>query len=241
MSIKTLIFLALADNLNYFKPKFRIYPELYMFLSKRSKSSVRAQVNELFYGGAIEKIIKNGITYLSLTQSGWNSFSQNFLAPLVGLKTPWDKKWRIVVFNVPESDRKKRDKLRRLLVEAKFARLSNSLYISPFPFRKSHGFRGDDIFTFEAQGFDDKKIANSAFGLAKLTDRYREWIKRTKDKEATPDTLISYYDSLLKTDPALPEELLPTDWPFPVSLRIFIGLVEKKRTASLRKDSKRFS
>ena len=46
----------------------------------------------------------------------------------------WDGKWRIVILDIPESDKEKRNALRYILKKAGFALLKNSVYISPHPF-----------------------------------------------------------------------------------------------------------
>jgi len=45
----------------------------------------------------------------------------------------WDKKWRIVIFDIPEKDRHFRDVLRLHLRELKFYKLQQSVFISPYP------------------------------------------------------------------------------------------------------------
>lgn len=45
----------------------------------------------------------------------------------------WDGKWRIVMFDVPESRRRVRDQLRRLLQEAGLKRLHDSVWVHPYP------------------------------------------------------------------------------------------------------------
>ena len=46
----------------------------------------------------------------------------------------WDKKWRIVLFDIPEKDRAFRDILRGHLRELKFFKLQHSVFVSPHPF-----------------------------------------------------------------------------------------------------------
>ncbi|TSC67588.1 MAG: phenylacetic acid degradation operon negative regulatory protein [Parcubacteria group bacterium Gr01-1014_73] len=50
------------------------------------------------------------------------------------LKKPrkWDKKWRILVFDIDEKRRPKRDKLRRSLISVGFMRLQDSVWIYPY-------------------------------------------------------------------------------------------------------------
>ena len=46
----------------------------------------------------------------------------------------WDGKWRIIMLDVPESDKEKRNALRYLLKKADFVCLKNSVWISPYPY-----------------------------------------------------------------------------------------------------------
>lgn len=48
-------------------------------------------------------------------------------------KTKWDGRWRVVIFDVPESQRQKRDYLRKELRQLKFVQLQHSVYITPYP------------------------------------------------------------------------------------------------------------
>lgn len=44
----------------------------------------------------------------------------------------WDRKWRLVIFDIPESKKKNRDILRRKLIEIGFVRLQDSVFVFPF-------------------------------------------------------------------------------------------------------------
>ena len=47
----------------------------------------------------------------------------------------WDKKWRIVFFDIPETNKQARDHLTRKLKELGFRQLQKSVWIHPFPCR----------------------------------------------------------------------------------------------------------
>lgn len=51
-------------------------------------------------------------------------------------KMTWDGKWRIIMFDIPEKDRKKRDVLRRKLKEIGFKRYQLSVWVCPFDYTK---------------------------------------------------------------------------------------------------------
>jgi len=72
----------------------------------------------------------------------------------------WDGKWRIVTFDIPESKRRARDALRRLLKELGFSQLHKSVWVTPIPCRrqvlkikKLYGVR-NHISLIEAEYFD---------------------------------------------------------------------------------------
>ena len=52
----------------------------------------------------------------------------------------WDRKWRIVVFDIPEKRRNARDALRRKLRELDFYELQKSVFIHPFECRDEIDF-----------------------------------------------------------------------------------------------------
>jgi|SRR3989344_1865053 len=44
----------------------------------------------------------------------------------------WDRKWRIVIFDIPEKKKKIRDEIRKILTEAGFQRLQDSVWVYPY-------------------------------------------------------------------------------------------------------------
>lgn len=84
--------------------------------------------------GLISEIRKNGKKFLQLTSRGE-------LARLVGKmnvqkQNSWDGKWRVVIFDIPEDSRGKRDQLRLLLKQKGFAKLQASVFVNPYPLNR---------------------------------------------------------------------------------------------------------
>ncbi len=48
----------------------------------------------------------------------------------------WDKMWRVIVFDIPESRRDARDMLRRKLFEWECSKLQNSVFVTPYACEK---------------------------------------------------------------------------------------------------------
>ncbi len=44
----------------------------------------------------------------------------------------WDKKWRVIIFDIPEKKKKERDQVREILSTAGFERLQNSVWVYPY-------------------------------------------------------------------------------------------------------------
>lgn len=51
----------------------------------------------------------------------------------------WDRKWRMVLFDIPESNRVGRDVLRRIIKELGFIELQKSVFVYPYPCREEIG------------------------------------------------------------------------------------------------------
>ncbi|MDD5033034.1 MAG: CRISPR-associated endonuclease Cas2 [Candidatus Pacebacteria bacterium] len=83
----------------------------------------------------LAEVIKDANTEkIRLTQKGkarWLEYQFNNLT--LEKKKKWDKKWRIVLFDVPEEKKKVRDALRRKLKKLGFLEFQKSVFVFPFP------------------------------------------------------------------------------------------------------------
>lgn len=60
----------------------------------------------------------------------------------ISIKQPrrWDKQWRMILFDIPESNRKKRDMLRHTLKSLGFFEFQKSVFVYPFPCKDEANF-----------------------------------------------------------------------------------------------------
>ncbi|QQG42981.1 MAG: CRISPR-associated endonuclease Cas2 [Candidatus Giovannonibacteria bacterium] len=83
----------------------------------------------------------SGVTTLVLTERGKK---KALTYQIDELKIPpmkkWDRKWRIVLFDIPESMKKARDALARTLKNAGFIKFQKSVFIHPFECRNEVDF-----------------------------------------------------------------------------------------------------
>jgi|SRR3989344_4680274 len=71
---------------------------------------------------------------LKLTLKGENIFQRIELNNVkIQRQKNWDKKWRIVIFDIREKKKGTRDELRLLLEKVGFLQIQDSVYLNPFP------------------------------------------------------------------------------------------------------------
>ena len=152
---------------------------------------------------------------------------------------PWDGRWQLVSYSVPEEERSLRDRLRRRLSWIGFGSLGNGLWITP------HDAAGrvrevvdeleihDRVEVFEGRhlGFSDaRRLVRRCWDLPEVHDRYVDFIdrhlpeferfreERAEGRLAAEDAYVHRFDLVHEyrefplVDPYLPGELLPDDW-----------------------------
>lgn len=83
----------------------------------------------------------SNIEKIELTQKGKARYLKyQFKNLKLKKKKRWDKKWRIVVFDIPETKRKARDSLRDKLKSLGFLEFQKSIFIFPFPCQNETNF-----------------------------------------------------------------------------------------------------
>ncbi len=125
--------LALGLNRNPNK-YFRIIRNIPKEFKKIDKYALHRNIRNLYKAKLIGgKDNLDGSTTLVLTDKGKKRALTYTLGEVkVMPMKKWDSKWRIVIFDIPESRKKARDALSRSLKNAGFYRLQKSIFIHPF-------------------------------------------------------------------------------------------------------------
>lgn len=200
-----------------------------MFGPDYQRTSYFTAISRLLKLGDIKKAEKKGRVYYQLTSKGSKRIKENI--PILKLTTkPWDRKWRIVIFDIPEKKKRLRENLRRKLVDLGFGRWQKSVYIIPHDIRDeiNRFFKSQKLDHYcvclearRADLGDDRTLANKVWSLDKLEDEYREFIwdceelenLSIEEKKGKAKGLWERYKELIFKDPYLPTQLLPDDWP----------------------------
>lgn len=197
---------------------------------KYSRKRYRGLMARMEREGLVQRVIIDGLVHYRLAQKGKVQIKKSF-SVLNNHSETWDGFWRLVIFDVAETERQKRDELRRELVKMGFGWLQNSIYISAFEFQPQL------INYLEAQNLTDKamlleakqkylgdpiELAARVWHTEALGKSYQEIMKKLttrfgiKDVVRREEWFKKIYEDYLKLavmEPWLPKNLLPEDWP----------------------------
>ncbi|OGG18390.1 CRISPR-associated endonuclease Cas2 [Candidatus Gottesmanbacteria bacterium RIFCSPHIGHO2_01_FULL_47_48] len=121
------------------------------------------------------KLIKeaDGSIVVSLTDKGRIKYFRYKLEEMPEniSRRSWDGKWRMVIYDVPEKERGKRDVFRLFLNSMKFYKLQNSVYLAPYAcenemeyFRRYYEL-GKKVQILVVEGLEDDEAYRRYFGI----------------------------------------------------------------------------
>lgn len=120
-----------------------------------------------------------------LTESG-RIIAMGGIDPVTAWERPWDGRWRLVLFDLPETRNKQRVKLRRVLKDLRFGYLQNSVWLSPDSLATLAGrFAGacvevESLTLFEgrpAGGESDQDLVRGAWSFGAVQQCYDAWTR----------------------------------------------------------------
>lgn len=145
------------------------------YLDKRGRKLKDARV--LYYMKRKQLInyreLSDGDYELSITEQGRQRELKARLNSLT-IKKPakWDKKWRLVIFDIPETRRKSRSNLSQKLRQMGFHQLQKSAWIQPYPCRKeieiikeAYKIPDANIVLAEIEKIDNQQALRKRFAL----------------------------------------------------------------------------
>lgn len=150
-------------------------PEIIKLLirNKREKKNFCNAFSRLKQQGLIKIKNRNGQIYISLTGEGKKKAGKYQINELQ-IKKPnkWDRKWRILIFDIKEKQRIKREALRGKLKELRLLKLQDSVWIYPYDFHKEikllrdfFGLTDDEMKIIIAEKIEGDRKAKTFFKL----------------------------------------------------------------------------
>ena len=143
------------------------------------------------------------------------------------LSEDWDGLWRIISYEIPESKRELRDKLRREMRGWGLGPWHRSFWLTPHPIISAlqelvYGKEEETyIQAFEATHIfgDRENLVEKVWEKSRLEEKYRQLFKhwhgilsQEKDNETKIREVVVSYVEVLRDDPGLPSSLMGKKW-----------------------------
>jgi phenylacetic acid degradation operon negative regulatory protein len=228
-----LLFLAVLDDI-YGEFSYNEYLKKVRWGEGYEKKSTFQTVYRMAKVGEIEKKVEKGEPVLKITARGTKLLNETIRWRWFANRR-WDQFWRMVIFDIPEKMRYRRDGLRKKLDSLGFGMWQRSVYITPHDvLREVRDYLETKrlypecvcILARRHDFGDDRALASKVFNLVDLNVEYLKLAHEfdnlqieIKKGEESRENLISYYNLLwevyqtvLLNDPYLPKELLLDDW-----------------------------
>jgi len=142
---------------------------------------------------------------------------------------PWDKKWRLVTFDIPEKHRKTRDKLGYELGKLGFRHFQRSVWISPLPINKQLERLVNRIGNKKLLSFfigqlykqDSKKLVGELWEINFWHEKAQKLLAKLNEEEKIDNREKNKFWDLVLDHPKVPLDLLPQDWPLSKLINAF--------------------
>lgn len=215
MSLSTMqeIFLLLEDE-----------KEVPFYRLDRWGRPARGALAKLKSLGFITKTAVAEEAYYMITPKG-ESYLDDVL-DILKSKESWDKKWRLVMFEIPEKNRALRDKLRRELTNMGLGLLQSSVWISPTEIKdkvnqinlKLEANQQIKYFEVQSNPSIDKQIVEKSWNIPAINLEMERFVKdatwqmkamgKGNGDRYNAKKLIFEYALILKKTPVIPEVFL---------------------------------
>lgn len=231
MDTKTRILTLLSDdrglNINSIKEILKVSLD-------EEEAGVKESINDLEEVGAIEK--KDDL--IKITGKGKRRLPR--IKEKLNYRLPyWLGSWTMLIFDIPETDKKKRDQLRYRLKKYNFGMIQSSIWISPhdMPEDLRSFIKERDLnkrvktFAFSVKKDDLDSLIRQAWEMKKLNKKYESYVENAKERfelvkdynwkssdikrkalKVLAQEFKEKYHKLQKNDPKLPRSILSNKW-----------------------------
>jgi len=133
---------------------------------------IKTTVGKLADRGLIEFYKRDGRNFLRLTGKGKRELLKyQMREKMIEKPKKWDKKWRVVIFDIKEQARNLREGIRQELTKLGFVRLQNSVWVYPYECEeivamiKTYFGIGKDVLYMSVDKIENDTWLKREFGL----------------------------------------------------------------------------
>jgi phenylacetic acid degradation operon negative regulatory protein len=207
-----------------------------------SAPAVRTAISRMVRQGWLTPVAVQGGRGYALTERARRRLDDAAVRIYRTRESGWKGAWDLLVLDPPPL-RSGRERVRSALAFLGYAPLGEGTWVSPYPSPEVEALlaaEGGGVTRFEAYDGDPAALARKAWDLDALGAAYASWHDEARALVLSPaeviGTTVSEEDELafvvrshlvhewrkfLFTDPGLPVELLPPDWPGHAAARFF--------------------
>ncbi len=231
MSIEKMVLYVLRNGVSLTYDDLK---EIVQAVGNYPEAEIKKAIKKLFVSADIKE--KNGYLVL-LAKARRKMLKSNKKVPYSGMK--WGRHWTMVLFDIPERNKKIRDILRYKLHKMGFGMMQGSVWVKPAEvvndvrrlIRIKNLQWQVKVLSFKMAAPDEKETIHRIWKMEKLNDEYRRFVKKTIQGFRKLKTysfhnlelakisldLLSVitekeYLILYAKDPQLPNGLQPKDW-----------------------------
>lgn len=224
--MESFLYIAYICTPPFFPKLFQSYPD-----AEIGDAAIRNYISRLYKKGYISKIRKGRNIFIRLTADFWKIEKSSITVKKEHYKKRWDGKWRILIYDIPESIKHRRESLRQFIRELGFGMVQESCWVSSYDYSDVlYDFLQkkkilDYVCMYEGKFYAGKSIdilVEEVWKLKSLSERYEVLINSCKETSdaimKNPLTTQKYYQMyyqlydeyirLLKLDPFLPDKFL---------------------------------
>lgn len=151
----------------------KVFLPFFKKLTRRLKSDsyrVRRSLVTMKNNRLVKTELRKGETVFIITEEGKKRIARGEFEKLkISVPQKWDKKWRMVLFDIPEEHKDAREALRLKLIELGFYKLQKSCFIYPFECRNEVDFVTE---FFGVSQFTNYLLVESLEGERQLCDYF---------------------------------------------------------------------
>ena len=231
MSIEKMVLYVLRNGAGLTSDDLK---EIVQAMGNYPETEIKKAIKKLFVSADIKE--KNGYLVL-LAKARRKMLKANKKVPYNGMK--WGRHWTMVLFDIPERNKKIRDILRYKLQKMGFGMMQGSVWVKPADvindvrrFIKIKNLQWQvKVLSFNMAAPDEKETIHRIWKMEKLNEEYRRFVKKTIQRFRKLKTYSFHKPELVKIsldllsvitekeyltlyakDPQLPIGLQPKDW-----------------------------
>ncbi|MEK7135594.1 MAG: CRISPR-associated endonuclease Cas2 [Patescibacteria group bacterium] len=139
----------------------------------RFNYKAKTALGRLVAKGCVVFVEENGKRHARITEKGERMLQMETEKITIAKKRRWDRRWRVVIFDIPERRKSVRVSLRRFMQEYGFVRLQDSVWIYPYDcedliaLAKANLRIGADVLYMIVERLERDTYLREHFGLPK--------------------------------------------------------------------------